>query len=191
MKRQLYGRKFNSVIDVGVGRAPYRGMIDCKKYIAVDIERRGNIDDLIIADINKKLPLDDNSADLIIMTEVLEHLHCPTLAMSEMNRILKPNGQIILTTPLLWPIHEEPNDYQRYTKYGLKKLLSDTGFKNIKITGYGNYVLSNVILLMFPLRKKIFAPFVFLLNVIGLIFIKFKFGSSIFQISNYVTAEKW
>lgn len=47
----------------------------------------------------QKLPLEKNSVDLIIFTEVLEHLVNPTLVMSEIQRVLKPKARLILTTP--------------------------------------------------------------------------------------------
>lgn len=190
VKDSLSDRHYGVVVDVGVGKAPYRSLIKCDKYISVDIERRGNPENLILADINESLPLQSNSVDLVIMTEVLEHLRNPGIATEEIFRVLRPGGRAIMTTPLLWPIHEEPNDYQRFTKYGLRSLLEKPGFKDIKVIGYGNYILSMVILLMFPLRNKLFMPLVLILNLIGLVFIRFKKGSSVFMISNYIIAIK-
>src|SRR3989344_3326203 len=185
IKDNLSSRELGLVVDVGAGRAPYRGLLKCKKYVGIDIERRGDVENLIIADINKDIPIDSESVDVVILTEVLEHLRNPNRAMEELCRILKPGGKLVLTTPLLWPLHEEPNDFQRFTKYGLEEILKNSGFKEFKITGYGNYILSAVILAMFPLRKKIFVPIVLVLNCIGLVFLKLRLGSSVFMISNY------
>ena len=190
IKDNLSSRELGLVVDVGAGRAPYRGLLKCKKYVGIDIERRGDVENLIIADINKDIPIDSESVDVVILTEVLEHLRNPNRAMEELCRILKPGGKLVLTTPLLWPLHEEPNDFQRFTKYGLEEILKNSGFKEFKITGYGNYILSAVILAMFPLRKKIFVPIVLVLNCIGLVFLKLRLGSSVFMISNYAVAVK-
>jgi len=190
IKDNLSSRELGLVVDVGAGRAPYRGLLKCKKYVGIDIERRGDVENLIIADINKDIPIDSESVDVVILTEVLEHLRNPNRAMEELCRILKPGGKLVLTTPLLWPLHEEPNDFQRFTKYGLEEILKNSGFKEFKITGYGNYILSAVILAMFPLRKKIFVPIVLVLNCIGLVFLKLRLGSSVFMISNYAVATK-
>lgn len=69
--------------------------------------------------------------DTIIMCEVLEHLHSPHLGIETVYHALKPGGRLILTTPFIFPIHDRPYDYFRYTKYGLGHLLSK--FNNVTI----------------------------------------------------------
>jgi len=70
------------------------------------------------------LPFEDNSFKFILCTEVLEHLHTPHQAISEMKRVLQPGGTLILTTRFVYPIHDAPHDYFRFTKYGLEHLFS-------------------------------------------------------------------
>ena len=71
------------------------------------------------------LSFEDNVFECIICTEVLEHLHTPHQAIAEMKRVLKPGGTLILTTRFVFPIHDAPHDYFRYTKYGLQHLFRD------------------------------------------------------------------
>lgn len=71
------------------------------------------------------LSFDDNSFEFILCTEVLEHLHTPQQAIAEMKRVLQPGGTLILTTRFVFPIHDAPQDYFRYTKYGLQYLFQD------------------------------------------------------------------
>ena len=71
------------------------------------------------------LTFPDDSFEFILCTEVLEHLHTPYQAISEMRRVLKPGGTLILTTRFVFPIHDAPHDYYRYTKYGLRHLFKD------------------------------------------------------------------
>ena len=59
----------------------------------------------------------------MLCTEVLEHLPEPQKAVDEFFRVLKPGGTLLLTTRFLFPIHDAPHDYFRYTKYGLRHLL--------------------------------------------------------------------
>lgn len=71
------------------------------------------------------LPFENGSFNFILCTEVLEHLHSPWVAIAEMKRVLRPGGTLILTTRFVYPVHDAPHDYYRYTKYGLKHLFKD------------------------------------------------------------------
>jgi SAM-dependent methyltransferase len=70
--------------------------------------------------------------DVIVVSEVLEHVHSPHLAIENMHRLLKNGGRLILTVPFMLPIHEGPNDYFRYTRHGLEFLLRE--FKDVRIS---------------------------------------------------------
>ena len=80
-----------------------------------------------------KLPIRSQSVDTVLLLEVLEHLEHPTDALSEIARVLKPGGQLLLTLPFLYPIHDAPHDYQRFTRYGLSRELKLAGLTEIKI----------------------------------------------------------
>jgi SAM-dependent methyltransferase len=71
------------------------------------------------------LPFPDGLFEFILCTEVLEHLHTPHKAIDEMGRVLKSGGTLILTTRFVFPIHDAPHDYYRYTEYGLRHLFRD------------------------------------------------------------------
>jgi SAM-dependent methyltransferase len=71
------------------------------------------------------LPFHDNEYGTIVCTEVLEHCHTPQKAISELHRVLKPNGKLLLTTRFVYPLHDVPHDYFRFTKYGLSHLFKD------------------------------------------------------------------
>lgn len=162
-------KNFNTVVDIGAGNAPYKQFIKHERYICLDSENRGGFEkDFFIIDANKNLPLENDMADLVILTEVLEHLKEPQVILFEINRILKKGGLLILTTPFAWPLHEAPVDYYRYTKFGLVYLLKKAGFNNIKITAKGNYFFTLCQLLTRLLNKKMHKPLVFLLNVLGI-----------------------
>jgi len=165
-------RNFNTVVDVGAGKSPYRKFVKCEKYIGVDIENRGGVENLILADINKGIPLDDETADLVIMTEVLEHLREPKFVLGEIFRILKKGGVLLLTTPMTWPLHEVPNDFFRYTCFGLRYLLEEAGFIDIKIKPGNKNSITLVQLVIQSLRRPIFKPFVVVFNLLGLVILK-------------------
>jgi len=90
--------------------------------VGLDIRPSPNVD--IVADAHS-IPLPDNQFDVVLCTEVLEHLHTPQKAIDEMRRVLKPGGALILTTRFISPIHDAPGDYFRFTKYGLAHLLRE------------------------------------------------------------------
>lgn len=74
-----------------------------------------------------QLPIKQSSIDTVLMLEVLEHLHAPQRALSEIHRVLRPGGRLLLTIPFLYPIHDAPHDYQRYTIHGLKREIESAG----------------------------------------------------------------
>ena len=61
------------------------------------------------------LGIADASFEMVLCTEVLEHLPEPQRAIDEMFRVLVPGGQLLLTTRFLFPIHDAPHDYFRFT----------------------------------------------------------------------------
>jgi len=63
----------------------------------------------------EKIPVSDNRYDGVILCEVLEHLSDPYTVINECIRILKPGGNLIITTPFLSGIHADPYDFQRWT----------------------------------------------------------------------------
>jgi SAM-dependent methyltransferase len=74
------------------------------------------------------LPFADNSVDAVLLLDVLEHLPCPDKSFSEIARVLKPKGTFVLKVPFIYPIHDAPLDFQRWTKYGLQQLVHKHGF---------------------------------------------------------------
>lgn len=74
----------------------------------------------------------DQSFDVIVCCEVLEHLHSPHLGVETIFNALVPAGKLILTTPFMLPLHDRPYDYFRFTKYGLAYLLKEFEEVNIK-----------------------------------------------------------
>ena len=61
----------------------------------------------------------------VVMAEVLEHIRTPEKAIQAAHAVLEPGGTLILSTPFIFPIHDRPHDYYRFTRYGLEWLLRD------------------------------------------------------------------
>jgi len=144
------------MLDIGCGTKPYESVFApyVKKHIG--LEHKDSLHDLskadIIADAYDTI-LPDESVDTILCTDVLEHLERPSDATKEMYRVLKPGGNAILTVPLFWHLHEEPRDFYRYTKHGLKYLFEDAGFEIIEIKPLSGFIVTFGQELVYFLRR--------------------------------------
>ena len=129
--------RFHGIVyDLGCGTRPYEKDIlqVSDQYIGVDWgSTLHTLQADIVTDLNKELPIESNSADCVTSFQVLEHLYEPQMMLKEAHRILKNNGEIFLTVPFQWWVHEAPHDYFRYTPYGLKYLFEKAGFKEIEV----------------------------------------------------------
>jgi SAM-dependent methyltransferase len=136
--RPLRGR----VLDVGAGRAPWRELLTEAQYVGVDIEKAGGFgmphDSGIVYYDGKRFPFENASFDHVICVEVMEHVPQPQALLSEIRRVLRPAGTLILTVPWSARLHHLPHDYYRYTRNGLTTLLQSTGFKPVEIVERGN-----------------------------------------------------
>ena len=65
------------------------------------------------------MPVDNDSFDYILCTQVLEHLELPLESLTEMNRVLKKGSKIFISVPFHHNEHQTPHDYFRYTSHGL------------------------------------------------------------------------
>ena len=112
------------VLEIGGGRLStnhsYEDLFPNRHTFDIDPERLPET----IGDVHS-LPFEDESFEFILCTEVLEHLHTPHQAIAEMKRVLKSGGALVLTTRFVFPIHDAPHDYYRYTEYGLRHLFKD------------------------------------------------------------------
>jgi SAM-dependent methyltransferase len=127
------------VLDAGAGTAPYRNLFAHVEYRTSDWAgslhaAALNVD--IVAPL-EALPVDAETFDAVICTQVLEHVRDPLAALSEVHRVLRIHGSIWLTVPLVWELHEEPYDFYRYTAYGVRSLLERAGFGRIEVEPYG------------------------------------------------------
>ena len=88
----------------------------------IDVDPNRNPD--ILGDICT-IDLGEERFDMIVMSEVLEHVHSPHAAIENVRRALKTGGKLVLSAPFMLPIHEAPRDFYRFTGYGLEFLLRD------------------------------------------------------------------
>jgi SAM-dependent methyltransferase len=105
-------------LDIGAQNGPYAALFP--RRVGLDVRPGHGV--RIIGDA-QALGIRDAAFPVVLCTEVLEHLPEPQQAIDEMFRVLAPGGTLLLTTRFLFPIHDAPHDYFRYTKYGLRHLL--------------------------------------------------------------------
>jgi SAM-dependent methyltransferase len=133
------------LIDIGCGEKPYQTLTKGKVIAHIGLDHPGSLHSNTHVDLLAtayQTGIEKNSVDTILSTVVIEHLERPQEAIKEMFRILKPGGYMILTAPLFWHIHEEPRDFYRYTKYGLKHLLTNAGFDIIEIKPLSGFIVT-------------------------------------------------
>lgn len=140
----LYVKTFitGRLVDIGCGVKPYKELLSpyVAEHVGVDHEEtfhdKSNIDLFGTA---YKIPADDESFDSAICTAVLEHLEEPEIALRECFRVLKTQGHAIYSVPFIWHLHEEPRDFFRYSKYGLKYLFEKVGFEIVEINALSGF----------------------------------------------------
>lgn len=92
----------------------------------------------LVMDIMDMAPISDDSVDVIICMEVLEHVQNPFMAIGEMKRVLKEGGLVIGSTPFMLGHHLHPHDYFRFTLFGLKHLFTD--FEEVTLVPRNSYM---------------------------------------------------
>jgi SAM-dependent methyltransferase len=94
------------------------------EYVNVDVEPSGP--GAVVGDAHA-LPFEDESFELVVSSDSLEHFHTPQRALEEARRVLKPGGTLAVWVPFLHPFHT--SDYYRYTPLGLRHLLDGAGLE--------------------------------------------------------------
>jgi SAM-dependent methyltransferase len=133
--KHLINKKYDKLIDYGCGNTPYKIFFEkhVTEYIGADLGENTNAK--IQLEPQGKIPLNNASVDLVLSTQVLEHVDDPKLYLTEAARVLKQDGLLILTTHGYWMYHPDPKDFWRWTSAGLKKIVEESGFEVIDFTG--------------------------------------------------------
>jgi SAM-dependent methyltransferase len=119
------------VLDAGAGICPYRKHFVSRghRYESADfgaVEKEYG--QLTYQCRLEAIPVEANKYDLVLLSQVLEHIPEPRQVLRELYRVLRPGGSLWLTAPLYYREHEQPYDFYRYTRFGLQHLLTNAGF---------------------------------------------------------------
>ena len=133
------GEMRGTVLDLGGKRENKRGSFQPPEhqaqtwwYVNLDRETTPNI----FADVTRT-PLEDQSMDCVLCTEVLEHLPNPQSCVDEVHRLLRNDGTAFVSVPFFYPVHADPYDFQRFTEDGLRRLFRE--FKSVEVHRMGGY----------------------------------------------------
>lgn len=120
------------VLDYGGGnRALYRRELRCEHYDSVNIDPK--IDPTWVIAVDEPLPQDATGYDTALAINTLEHIFEAREVIEQLGRALKPGGQLLATTPFLYPIHAHPDDYFRPTPSWYRAALGKAGFTDVEV----------------------------------------------------------
>jgi SAM-dependent methyltransferase len=159
------------VLDAGAGEGQYAHYFDRQHYVGVDLGVGDAAWDYrrlqAVADLTA-LPFQDESFDACFSIVTLEHVKEPASALGEIARSLKPGARVLLVVPHEWEVHQSPHDYWRFTRHGIRYLLEEAGFREIRIEPVGGFFrllarrlmngMQVVPLPLLPVAALLFAP---------------------------------
>lgn len=124
-------------LDVGCGSRPYEHLFAVGRWVGMDVEVSGHDPADISCDVvydGRSFPFPAASFDGVLCTQVLEHAADADALVAEVARVLRPGGVAVVTAPMVWPEHERPYDFRRFTAIGLRSMLERAGFEDIETT---------------------------------------------------------
>jgi ubiquinone/menaquinone biosynthesis C-methylase UbiE len=130
----------SKILDVGAGGVRFKQYFSDCEYLTQDFGeykdsegkfQYGQID--YVGDATD-IPVESGMFDVVICTDVIEHVQKPEMVLKEISRVLKPGGRVYLTSCLVSGVHQPPHHYYSgFTRFWYQKYLSDHDFKNISI----------------------------------------------------------
>jgi SAM-dependent methyltransferase len=152
--RDRYVTGLVDILDVGCGDQPYYPIFApvAREYVGADIAPGEGVRFVCTAE---ELSAPDASFDLVLATQVLEHVEDPHRSLSQMCRVSRPGGLVIFTTHGVWPYHPTPNDYWRWTHQGLEKLMAGIeALELVEVTPHGSTPLALAQLAAFYIERE-------------------------------------
>jgi SAM-dependent methyltransferase len=130
-------------LDIGAGECPLRHQIECLgyHYKSLDICQNSSSTIDFVSRIDGSLCSELNAIsgfDLLILTEVLEHVPDWESAFSNISRLLKVGGHCVITSPFFYMLHEEPHDFWRPTDHAIRFHSEKNGLQILQARRYGN-----------------------------------------------------
>lgn len=162
--------KDSVILDFGCGERPYCPLLKdkAKQYVGLDIDVSPETNNSINFSIKEgeRLPFKNDYFDVVISTQVLEHIKDLNFYVAELKRVLKKDGYMLITAAFSWDFHPYPRDYWRITKDGYNFLFD--GFSEIRFDHDTNSLQTAIQSLNILLgRKYDFKRFTLVMRVIN------------------------
>ena len=137
------------VLDVGCGDQPFRDEIASLggRYVGIDVDAPAGTPDGRVLGTVVAMPVRDASFDVVVCSEVLEHVWETADAFSELQRVTRPGGRILITVPFIYPLHEAPRDFVRLTPYAIERLAALHGLEVERLERAGHESQAMAVLL--------------------------------------------
>ncbi|MFN8144923.1 MAG: class I SAM-dependent methyltransferase [Bacteroidia bacterium] len=192
------------LLDFGCGQKPYKHLFNVQEYIGMDIENEAHDHRDESIDVfydGKKIPFANDCFDSVFSAEVFEHVFNLEEMIAEINRVMKKGGLLLVTLPFVWQEHEKPNDFARYSSFGIQHLLKKNNFEieiHERSTTFTETVTQLRIAYIYStffssnkfLRRFISPFFIFPLNLWGIFLSKILPGNPDLYLNHVIVARK-
>lgn len=162
------------MLDLGCGFKPYEPLFASRvtQHLGFDLPQsldfRGSKAD--VTGSASQLPFADGSFDSVLCTQMLDDFPEPSVILNEITRVLAPGGVLLLTVNQLYPVHDPPYDFYRFTRYGLEYQIKKAGLSVVQFRATcGQWTTIGILILLrmwaifdkIPLiRKLTFIPMI-------------------------------
>jgi len=135
--------KRGRLLDLGCAKKPFEPLYAryTDSSVGIDVPTTQHEDTRIDVMANgMALPFDREAFDIVLCTEVMEHVPEPQKMLREIRRVLRPGGMAIMTTPFMVPEHEQPWDFYRYTRFGLRYLAEQAELEVVELRPFAGMI---------------------------------------------------
>mgnify|MGYP000982318151 CR=1 FL=1 len=122
------------LLDVGAGRGDFLPFYEHLPHVLLDVYPYPEVD--VVCDLTCLNPFHENSLDVILLMNVLEHVISPLDLLRSIYTMLKPHGKVIIAIPFYLKIHQAPLDFQRLTHFALRELAQRAGYSVFQLEGF-------------------------------------------------------